>query len=185
MTHRLAALALAAALTACAGPPLTLYTLAPDAPAPETLATPQTVIAVARVSIPDALDTQDILVRDGATLKRSSTSRWAERLSLGITDLIAAQLAAQNPQALVTDQPQAGPVTTRLAINISQLDVTSAGSVTLAADWTWTPANPNLPLRRARTRITLNAATATDAAAVQALRDAVVALAGRIGAVGG
>ena len=169
-------------LAACAGPPLTLYTLGPDmVGADHSQAAPAAIIAVARVSLPDALDTQDIMVRDGATLKRSSTGRWAERLSLGITDLVTAKLAARYPRALVTDQPQTGPVTERLAINISQLDVTSAGRVSLAADWTYTPADPNLPVRLERTRVTLGADTATDADTVQAIRDAVTALAERIG----
>jgi uncharacterized lipoprotein YmbA len=180
----LAALLLAAALAGCAGPPLTLYTLAADAPAPDPTAAPQTIIAVARVGVPDALDTQDILVRDGATLKRSATSRWAERLSLGITDLMTAELARQFPQALVTDQPQSGPVTTRLAINISQLDVTTAGTITLAADWSLTPANPTQAVRRERTTLTLNAPTNTDVGTVQAMRAAIVSLAERIGAAG-
>jgi uncharacterized lipoprotein YmbA len=178
--------ALASGLAACAGPPLTLYTLGADPAGPaENVTEPRTIVAVQRVSIPDALDTQDILIRDGSTMKRSTSSRWAERLSLGITDLITAELAARNPQALVTDQPQSGPITTRLAINISQLDITTAGTVTLAADWTWIPANPTQPLRRARTRVTLNANTSTDAGTVQAFRTAVAALAVRIEGAGG
>jgi len=78
------ALVLCLLLAACAAPKLTLYTLdtAPaEAPQPNK---PRAVIAVARVSIPDELDTQDIMVRDASTLRRSSLGRWASRLSLAI-----------------------------------------------------------------------------------------------------
>jgi uncharacterized lipoprotein YmbA len=43
------------------------------------------VIAVARVTLPDDLDTQDILVRRGSVLESSHTARWASRLSLAVT----------------------------------------------------------------------------------------------------
>jgi uncharacterized lipoprotein YmbA len=169
---------MAAAVGGCAGPPLQLYTLASfavdgaaDGAVPLT-ATPQ-VIEVARVSIPDTIDSEDILVRDGATLHRSSKGRWASRLSIGITDLVTSRLAAKLPDTLVTDQPQAGPVSARLMINISRLDVSSSGAAMLSADWTIVPADPATPLRRDRTSVREQGAVTNDQDVVALIRDLV------------
>ena len=94
-------------LASCATPPLTLYTLGAPPIAADTapLGRRPVVIAVARVTVPDELDTEDIVVRDGSTLRRSTRGRWASRLSLGITDRLTERLAERRPDALVTDRP--------------------------------------------------------------------------------
>jgi uncharacterized lipoprotein YmbA len=121
-------------LVGCASPPLTVYTLV----VPVTGVVPATgrnvaslgqspvVIAVARVSMPDELDTTDIVVRNASLLRRSQRGRWASRLSLGITDRLTARLAARRPDALVTDRPLGDAPTYRVLINIGRLDVTAA-----------------------------------------------------------
>ena len=125
-------------LASCAAPPLTVYTL--SAPVTAVDAAPagrsKLVIAVARVSIPDALDTEDIVVRDdGSILRRSRSGRWASRLSLGITDRLTQRLAERRPDALVTDRPLSDAASLRVLVNIERLDVTAAGVATLDADW--------------------------------------------------
>ena len=168
-------------LQGCAAPALTLYTLAPPANGEvPPLGAHAALIAVARISIPDALDTQDILLRDGDTLRRSATGRWAARLSLALTDLVTARLAASRRDALVTDQPQAGQVTSRLVIDISQLDIDAAGSASLQADWMIVPAEPSLAVRRDRAGIVLRGAVGTDAAVVALMQKLVEALSARI-----
>jgi uncharacterized lipoprotein YmbA len=171
------------AVSGCAGPPLALYTLAPPplGAAVAPLGTDPVVIAVARVSIPDALDSADIVVRDGNILRRSSKGRWASRLSLGITDLITARLAASRPDALVTDQPQAGPVSARLAIDISRLDVTASGAASLDADWTLVPTDPARPVLRDRATITGQGNVATDQGVAALMQDVVGRLGDAIG----
>jgi uncharacterized lipoprotein YmbA len=114
------------------------------------LASQPLVITLSRVTIPDSLDSTDIVVRDGAILRRSATSRWASRLSIGITDLLTAQLAARLPDALVTDQPQASPVSARLMVDISQFDITTAGHAILTANWTIIPADTARPIAHGR-----------------------------------
>ncbi len=148
----------------CAAPPLTLYTL--GAPARATDATPlgrkSLVIEVRRVSVPDYLDSQDILVRNGTTLVRSAQGRWATRVSLGVTYYLTGRLAERRPDALVTDEPQVEPPTYRLFVTISTLDVTSAGAATLDADWTIVPRDPAQPVHRARGHFTAKGPVATD-----------------------
>jgi uncharacterized lipoprotein YmbA len=148
----------------CAGPPLTLYTLVdsstqnPAAP----LASQPLIVTLSRATIPDSLDSTDLVLRDGAILRRSPTGRWASRLSIAITDLLTAQLAARLPDALVTDQPQAAAVSTRLMIDISQFDITSDGHAVLTASWTIIPADTVRPVQHGRAQVTAQGATATD-----------------------
>jgi uncharacterized protein len=150
--------------TSCASSPLSLYTLrSADAPV-ATMAfhgrTP--VIEIRRVVIPDYLDTQDILVRNGNILQRSPHGRWASRLSIEITRYLTGLLATRRPNALVTDQLPVSAPNDRIFITISNLDVTSAGRVTLEADWTIEPQNPAQPIRRQRVRVTADGPVRTD-----------------------
>jgi uncharacterized protein len=151
-------------MTSCASPPLSLYTLKPaDAPAvtvPFSGRTP--VIEIRRVVIPDYLDTQDILVRNGNILQRSAHGRWASRLSIEVTRYLTGLLATRRPNALITDQLPVSTPNDRIFITISNLDVTSAGLATLEADWTIEPQNPTQSIRRQRVRITANGPVSTD-----------------------
>ncbi len=162
------ALALAAMLAfllaSCASPPLTLYTLGPPGVGSGTdpLASKALVIEVRRVAVPDFLDSEDILVRNGNALARSTQGRWATRVSMGVTSFLTARLAQRRPDALVTDQPQVTPPNYRLFVTISTLDVTSAGTATLDADWTIVPRDPAQPVIRDRGRFTSTGPVATD-----------------------
>jgi uncharacterized protein len=150
--------------TSCASPPLSLYTLAPsDAPATTVpFGHPSAVIEIRRVVIPDYLDTQDILVRNGNTLQRSSHGRWASRLSIEVTRYLTGLLAARRPNALITDQPPVAAPNDRIFITISNLDVTSAGLATLQANWTIVPHNPAQPIRAQRALFTATGPVSTD-----------------------
>jgi hypothetical protein len=155
---------ISAPLAACGAPPLNLYTL--GAPAMATGAaqlgrTPE-VIAVARVTVPDAIDTEDILVRDGSLLRRSTKGRWASRLSLGITDRLTERLAERLPDALVTDRPLTDTPSMRVLVNIGRLDVTSGGVATLDADWMIVPRDAARRVVRDRGHFTATGSTATD-----------------------
>ena len=151
-------------LAACAAPPLTLYTLGTPPTAADTVPLERTpmVIALARVSIQDDLDTADIIVRDGATLRRSHQGRWASRLSLGITDRLTQRLAARYPRALVTDRPLSETPADRILINIGRLDVTTSGNATLDADWLIVPRNATSPTVRNRVSFSTTGPVATD-----------------------
>ncbi|GAB0119042.1 PqiC family protein [Acidisoma sp. 7E03] len=179
-TPRIAALALALLMNACAAPPLTLYTLGAPAVAVGAGGNPADAptLEVRRVALPDYLDSQDIVTRNGQVIIRSSTGRWASRLSLGATDLIAARLAAARPDLFVTDQPVQGPVAWRLFVAISRLDVSAAGEGAITASWTLQPRDAGRAEIRDRTSVTLQGPTATDAevaALTSRLLDAVAA----------
>ncbi len=166
MTRRgaLAVIAVTLLAASCASPPLAMYTL--GAPVAGAGAAPlggkPVVIEVRRVAIPDYLDSQDILVRDGNTLVRSAQGRWATRVSLGVTAYLTGALQLRRPDALVTDQTQVDPPAYRLFITIGTLDVTKDGTATLDADWTIAPRNPALPVQRARGHFTSTGPVATD-----------------------
>jgi uncharacterized lipoprotein YmbA len=151
-------------LASCAAPPLALYTLGtpPDTAGTVPLGAHPVVIDVARVALPDALDTQEIMVRDGSTLRRSSLGRWASRLSLGITDRLTQRLAERRPDVLVTDRPLAETPTLRVLVNIGRLDVSVAGVATLDADWLVVPRDPKAPARRNRGHFSATGPVATD-----------------------
>jgi hypothetical protein len=157
-------------LASCASPPLTLYTLG-TAPASDAapLGARPVVIAVARVTMPDELDTEDLVVRDGSVLRRSTKGRWASRLSLGITDRLTQRLAERRPDALVTDRPLSDAPNERIQVNIGRLDMDSDGTATLDADWMIVPRDPRAPTRRDRGHFTASGPVATDADVVALL----------------
>lgn len=157
------------ALASCAAPPVVRYTLGQSAAGGPAMALGREaiVIAVSRVSLPDYLDTQDILVRRGNALEASHLGRWASRLSLGVTELLTARLARSRPDALVTDQPQGGVPSYRLLINVSRLDVAADGGATegsaaLEADWAIVSHDPAVATLRDRVRLVATGPIGTD-----------------------
>jgi len=169
-------------LGACAAPSLSVYTLRTPATAHDRppLGKTPVVIAVSRVTIPDELDTEDIVVRDGMTLRRSRLGRWASRLSLGITDRITQRLAARYPGALVTDRPLTATATDRVLINISRFDVGTTGATTLDADWVVVPHDPAKPTRRDRLHVATTGSVASDQDVVSLMGASLDRLAGAI-----
>lgn len=166
----------------CASPSLAIYTLGTPATASNAapLGSKATVIEVRRVSVPDSLDSQDILVRDGSALVRSRRGRWASRLSLGVTTYLTARLAQRRPDALVTDQPQIDPPNYRIFVTISRMDVTASGVATLDADWLVVPRNPARATWRGRGQFTSTGPVATDGNVVALYTAVVSQLAGAI-----
>lgn len=160
----LLAFIVASLTTSCASPPLTLCTLDVPAAASDTptFGGKVMVVEVRRAAIPDYLDSQDILVRDGSTLVRSIHGRWASRFSLAATHFLAGQLAQRHPNALITDQPQFEVPDYRIFITISMLDVTSGGAATLEADWLIVPRDSRRSPRRNRGRFSGTGPATTD-----------------------
>lgn len=179
---RIAWVSLGLLVSACAAPPLTLYTLGAPAVAVGAEGNPADAptLEVRRVALPDYLDTQDIVTRDGSTIARSGTGRWASRLSLGATDLITARLAAARPDLFVTDQTVIGAPAIRLFVTISRLDVSAAGQAALAAAWTIEPHDPRQPILRDRATVTLQGPAKTDAEVVALTNGLLDQLAARI-----
>ncbi len=170
-------------LAGCASPPLRLYTLGvpSDANVSEPhLSARATTIAISRIILPDYLDSQDIITRQGEEILRSTRSRWATRLSIGVTDLLTNVLSNKRPSELITDQPLADVVTMRVQIDISRFDVDANGVATLDATWAVLPRDPNQPLTRERTHLVATGAVGTDAQVAALMRELVIRLADRV-----
>jgi uncharacterized protein len=185
---RLVWASVALALAGCAaGPPLNLYTLsdgsssneaATAADPPPSRGTP--VIEVGRVNLPEYLDSQDLIVRRGDVLERSSTGRWATRLSIAATDLLTTQLTMRLPDAWVTDQPQARPPDYRLMLHIDRLDITGSGTGIVEADWELVPRGAAGVVVRRRIQFSMHGAVGTDEAVVHFERQLLDRLASEI-----
>ena len=172
-------------LAGCAGPPLRLYTLGmpSDREAPQPHLSPRaSTIAIGHVVVPDYLDTQDILVRNGEEIHRNQSSRWASRLSIGITNLVTNEIASFHPSELITDQPLADAATMQIQINVSRFDVDSSGQVVLEANWSILPSDPNKPLIRDRAQIRDSGPVTTSADVAALMRGTVIKLADKINA---
>jgi len=117
---------------------------------------------VDRLILPDAIDSDDIVRRDGDILKRSPTGRWASRLSLLATDLVTSRIAMRAPNTLVTDQWPARTPDYRLVIHVSRLDVTSQGKALLDAEWEIFSRNARRHPARGRVQVTLSGPDGTD-----------------------
>ncbi len=155
---------LALLLASCAAPPLRFYTLAEAPVRKDTRPLPPgaAVIEVDRLVLPNAVDSEDILLRDGDVLERSPTGRWVSQLSLLATDLVTSRLAMRAPDALVTDQWPAEAPDYRVMIQVAQLDVASNGLAVMDADWQIFARVPERRPIRGRAQIRLSGPIATD-----------------------
>ncbi|WP_051537149.1 PqiC family protein [Asaia prunellae] len=179
MRPLLSALALGL-LSACASAPVQFYTIAPKA---SDMTLPQKnapVIYVPRLSLPDYLDTQDILVRDGSRLVRSSNGRWASRLSQSATDLIVARLSQNWPQKMVTAYPPIDTPDARLGITIERLDLLKEGQATLLASWSELPRDETSPPLQGHATVSVQGSVADDAAKAALLQQLFERLADKI-----
>ena len=94
------------------------------------------VIELATVALPDYLDSTDIVLRNGQNeLTPSTSGRWGERLSLGITHALEVALARRLPGVLVTHTSMPGQPAVSLLVNVEAFDVHPDGQCVLTARW--------------------------------------------------
>jgi uncharacterized protein len=141
------------------------------------------VMQLQRVLIPDYLDTTDILWRVGAhEIHESTTGRFGERLSLGITHALRSDLAARLPQyTVVLAESRERPVR-QILVNVDAFDVWPTARCVLVADWTLLGADRRALSSADRGAFTTAAVAVNlgDGAIVTAMADAVRQLADRI-----
>jgi len=170
------------ALSGCAAPPQNIYVLN-DAPSSGPGASSQLglpTIELRTVGVPDYLDTTDILRRTGPNqVKPSPSGQWGERLSVGLTDALAAHLALLIPGAVIVKSEAAVP-SLRLLIQIEQFDVAQNGLCTVAARWQIVARDRHTILAAERATLTVTATAATDEAVTAALSRAVAELSQQI-----
>ncbi|MDQ7990978.1 MAG: PqiC family protein [Candidatus Dactylopiibacterium sp.] len=133
-------LVLIAVLAGCASaPPLRHYTLVPPdaARAPATAAPLGGLIEIASVTVPVAVDRQEIVLRDGRQgLLLLESERWSARLGDEVQAALAASLTHRLGMRNAADLPHAPDQNVlRVRVALRSLEATAGGSATLAADW--------------------------------------------------
>lgn len=133
-----ALLALTAALGGCASaPPLSYYTLSPQ---PGSAAAVQPVVPridVQPVSVPAAVDRQELVVRQGpGSLALLENDRWSAPLSDELRNALAADLARRLGAQDVSGLPaSANGGLLRVRVAVRSFDSTPGRSASLVADW--------------------------------------------------
>lgn len=164
-------------IAACsAAPPAQLYVIGdpPEATQTQEVQSGRPVIRLLPVSVPDYLDTREILRRDGRNeVTASPTGLWAERLSVGITHALAASLATRLGDAIVvTSQPEEPP-SQQIKVDVLAFEINADGRCVLTARWTSMSGDGGRVLRRERDTFVERAAQSTDASAAAAMTRAI------------
>lgn len=173
-----------AALSGCAGPAKREYVLGAAGASENALAvqTALPVVQVERVQLPDYLDTRDILTKRDHQIVPSETGRWAERLSVGATRVLANSLGAHLKGVVVTSTQPVDPPVLRVVIDVTAFGSTAEGQVVLTARWTVTDATGQRSLAAQQATVTEPVSGASDSVVVAAMSLALEKLANRISA---
>lgn len=172
------------ALTACSsGPPPVTYVLGTPARDGERVQplTGRPVVEVKPVLVPDYLDTSDIqLRRDGNVVAPSTTGRWAERLSAGVTRAMATELARRLPGLVVATTVPAERPARQVLAEIQSFEPRSEGVVVLVGRWRVLDGAARDTLAGESVSLTTPLASQRDAEVVAAMTRLIEDLAGRI-----
>jgi uncharacterized lipoprotein YmbA len=161
-----------------------IYSLdgAVDVPTQARAVAERPVMQLQRVLIPDYLDTTDILLRVGAhEIHESTTGRFGERLSLGITHALRSDLGSRLPLYTITLAQSAERPAREILVNVDAFEVWPTGRCVLVADWTALDVDRRaLSAADRGTFTTAAGANAGDGAIVAAMANVVRQLADRI-----
>jgi uncharacterized lipoprotein YmbA len=137
-------------------------------------------LEVRRIVVPDFLDSTDILMRAGShEVKASASGRWGERLSLGLTLALSADLVARMPQYSIV-QDGAGSASRQLRITINSLDLWESGSCVLTADWSIVDRDSSIPVKSGSGTFNILNAGGTNTVTDQSLVEAVAGTLGKL-----
>jgi uncharacterized lipoprotein YmbA len=176
-------LALLLPLAACGAPVPAIFVLSVPAVPPPRSELTLPVLDLRPVRLPDHLDSTQILTRAGDDrLVASRTGEWGERLSTGITRLIAATLATRLPGAAVTTAPGDAQPRWTVRVDIQDFTVRSASGSTLAARWSLRAGADGRLLAQQRVVLLEPGPLASDGAVVRAMARQLTSLAMSIGA---
>lgn len=163
-------------------PPMRTFVLG-DRPEGAETTRPQSglvVIELKTVSLPDYLDSTDILRRAGPNeVVPSPTGRWAERLSLGITGALASALSRRRPDLSIVTVPPPRPGQ-RIVVDFQAIDIETSGQCRIVARWRITGDDARGPSKSGHGVLEENAGSMDDAAVAVALTKAIDQLAERI-----
>ncbi len=138
------------------------------------------VIELKTVSLPDYLDSTDILRRVGPNeVVPSPTGRWGERLSQGITGALASALSRRRPDLSIVTVPPPRPGQ-RIVVDFQAIDIEATGQCRMVANWRITGADARGPWKIGHAVVDESAGSMDDAAVAAALTRAIDQLAERI-----
>jgi len=179
--------ALLAGTVGCASlPSRKIYVLdnANDADMEASAASAAPVLRLERVLVPDYLDTTDILTRAGEhELRSSQTGQWGERLSLGITHALRADLAVRLPTRIVAGTQPTDKTVRQILVSVDTFDVWADGHCILTANWSLLEKDERdavLTEHGAFTALAASGGIPGDATVIAAMANAVSQLADRI-----
>lgn len=186
MTARviLAAMGIALLAGCSAGPAPRSFVLSTPAALTEgvRLESGRPILELKPVLVPDYLDTSDILIRNGRNeLHVSSSARWAERLSVGITHALAKALVTRLPTMTVVATPVHRQPAGSVVVDVEAFDIFPDGRCVLIARWTIEGADRRATPLVERGSVTTRATDgSSDAAIVAAMAEAVEKLADHV-----
>lgn len=173
----------------CSAPPLKYYTFNEDNQNKITnqinhYSTSTPTVIITPVTVPDYLDTTDIVTRNNTDLHHSINGRMSSVLSIGITDFITRFLADQNPNLFITNQRQIGEPSSQILINIRRLDVEEQanknGYATLEADWSIIPNNEQRSIDKRKGTFVAKGSIAQDSDVIKLEQNLLIQLAQQI-----
>jgi len=132
------------------------------------------------VTVPDYVDTTDIVRRSGSNeVVASTTGQWGERVSLGVTRALAADLARKMPNVIIESRSIYEP-SRRLLVNVERFEIDEDGRCTLTARWRLTSADDKVQSNSERGTFVVAATAKTDAAVAVAMTSAIDQFASQI-----
>lgn len=170
-------------LCSCGSFPLPKVYLLGDAGAPTPGVTDEgrlPDIGLMTVMVPDYLDTTDIIRRTAVNqVITSENGRWGERLSLGITDALAADLARRLPDVVIENQSaQESP--RRLKVEVERFEIADDGRCSITARWQVSSVAGKPLSNKEQGSFILAASSGSDAAAALAMTELIDQLAGQV-----
>ncbi len=137
-------------------------------------------IGLMTVMVPDYLDTTDIIRRTAVNqVITSENGRWGERLSLGITDALAADLARRLPDVVIENQSaQESP--RRLKVEVERFEIADDGRCSITARWQVSSVAGKPLSNKEQGSFILAASSGSDAAAALAMTELIDQLAGQV-----
>jgi uncharacterized lipoprotein YmbA len=177
------AAAVALILSGCGSYPLPkVYALGDPGPAApgEASVAGRPAFELATVSTPDDVDSTDILRRVGANrVIASPTGRWAERVSVGLTQALAEALSRRLPDVVIETR-SAYEAPRRILVAIDRFEIGSDGRCLIAARWGITGADGKTRPWSDQGTFVVAGASGTDAAAAEGMSQAAGQLADQI-----
>lgn len=163
--------------------PTQVYVLGyPEDPTPAKIApADRPIVLLLPVSVPDYLDTTDILTRSGQNqVTASPTGRWAERLSVGMTRALAAALTTRLPDVEIIYNQSVVPPTQQILVDVEAFEIRPDRKCLLTARWTLSSGDGNQVLRSERDNFIQQATDTSDAAVAAAISRTIDQLADKI-----